>query len=210
MTMKNILTALWALLIALAANAYSISGVVIDEQNGEPLPSVCVTLVGDSAVILKDTSTNGNGWFAINEVSLPEVFVGLSYMGYESQKIAVEHNGSDIDLGQLKLTPKSTMLNEVVVTAAQVVEEADKYVIIPSLKEIERVAETLSLLSELKVKMPGLNVDEAQRGVSIDGGCSCTSDKWQRDIIDKTGDDKSVGHSAHRIPQHAGYKVCRP
>lgn len=168
--MKNILTALWALLIALAANAYSISGVVIDEQNGEPLPSVCVTLVGDSAVILKDTSTNGNGWFAINEVSLPEVFVGLSYMGYETQKIAVEHNGSDIDLGQLKLTPKSTMLNEVVVTAAQVVEEADKYVIIPSLKEIERAAETLSLLSELKVKMPGLNVDEAQRGVSIDGG----------------------------------------
>ncbi len=80
--------------------------VVIDEQNGEPLPSVCVTLVGDSAVILKDTSTNGNGWFAINEVSLPEVFVGLSYMGYETQKIAVEHNGSDIDLGQLKLTPK--------------------------------------------------------------------------------------------------------
>ena len=97
---------------------------------------VCVTLVGDSAVILKDTSTNGNGWFAINKVSLPEVFVGLSYMGYETQKIAVEHNGSDIDLGQLKLTPKSTMLNEVVVTAAQVVEEADKYVIIPSLKEI--------------------------------------------------------------------------
>lgn len=40
--MKNILTALWALSIALAANAYSISGVVIDEQTGEALPSVCV------------------------------------------------------------------------------------------------------------------------------------------------------------------------
>ncbi len=68
------------------------------------------------------------------------------------------------------MSPKTTELGEVVVTAQQVVEKADKYVIIPSVSELERASETLNLLSEMKVKMPGLQVNEPLKRVSVDGG----------------------------------------
>lgn len=82
----------------------------------------------------------------------------------------VNIDGGDLDLGEIKLSPKITTLGEVVVAADKVVEKADKYVLIPSLAELNRASETLSLLSEMKVKMPGLQVNEALKRVSVDGG----------------------------------------
>lgn len=38
-------------------------------------------------------------------------------------------NEGDFDLGEIKLSPKSTLLGEVVVSADKVIEKADKYVL---------------------------------------------------------------------------------
>lgn len=157
-------------LIAFVVQANSISGVVIDEHTKEALPGVYVTLINDSAKVLLNTTTNGNGWFSLNDVKVNEAFVGLNYMGYESQKITVNTNDGNLDLGEIKLSPKSTMLGEVVVSADKVIEKADKYVLIPTLAELNRASGTLNLLSEMKVKMPGLQVNEALKRVLVDGG----------------------------------------
>lgn len=154
--------------MAILGKAHSVSGVVIDEQTKEPLPGVYVTLINDSAKVLMSSTTNGNGWFSLKDVNVAEAFVGLGYMGYETQKIMVNIDGGD--LGEIKLSPKSTMLGEVVVSADNVIEKADKYVLIPTLAELNRASETLNLLSEMKVKMPGLQVNEALKRVSVDGG----------------------------------------
>lgn len=169
MILRYISTICFAL-IAFVVQAKSISGVVIDEHTKEALPGVNVTLVNDSAKVLLNTTTNGNGWFMLRDVKVNEAFVGLIYMGYESQKITVNINEGDLDLGEIKLSPKSTMLGEVVVSADKVIEKADKYVLIPTLAELNRASETLNLLSEMKVKMPGLQVNEALKRVSVDGG----------------------------------------
>lgn len=167
---KRLLIVIVSLIMPILGKANSISGVVIDEQTKEALPGVYVTLINDSTKVLMGTITNGNGWFLLKNVNAIEVFVGLSYMGYESQKITVNIENGDLDLGEIKLSPKSTTLGEVVVTADKVVEKADKYVLIPSLAELNRASETLNLLSEMKAKMPGLQVNEALKKVSVDGG----------------------------------------
>lgn len=141
--------------MAILGKAHSVSGVVIDEQTKEPLPGVYVTLINDSAKVLMSSTTNGNGWFSLKDVNVAEAFVGLGYMGYETQKIMVNIDGGDLDLGEIKLSPKITTLGEVVVSADNVIEKADKYVLIPTLAELNRASETLNLLSEMKVKMPG-------------------------------------------------------
>ena len=169
--MKRLYIFLGCLTLIQSLNAVGISGVVIDEQSKEPLPGVKVSLIDSLSKVVMQTSTNGNGWFSLNDVKSPETFIGLSYMGYESQKIAIELiDDNDIDFGEIKLTPKSTELGEIVVMANPVVEKADKYVLIPSAKELNRASESLNLLSEMKVKMPGLQVNEALKRVSIDGG----------------------------------------
>lgn len=167
---KRISIVIVSLLMAILGKAHSVSGVVIDEQTKEPLLGVYVTLINDSAKVLMSSTTNGNGWFSLKDLNVTEAFVGLSYMGYESQKITVNINEGDLDLGEIKLSPKSTMLGEVVVSADNVIEKADKYVLIPTLAELNRASETLNLLSEMKVKMPGLQVNEALKRVSVDGG----------------------------------------
>ena len=57
-----------------------------------------------------------------------------------------------------------------VVSASRVIEKVDKYVLIPSVKELERASASLNLLSEMKVKMPGLQVNEGLKQVLVDGG----------------------------------------
>lgn len=142
---KRISIVIVSLLMAILGKAHSVSGVVIDEHTKEALPGVNVTLVNDSAKVLLNTTTNGNGWFMLRDVKVNEAFVGLIYMGYESQKITVNINEGDLDLGEIKLSPKSTMLGEVVVSADKVIEKADKYVLIPTLAELNRASETLNL-----------------------------------------------------------------
>ena len=123
------ITAICFALITFVGQAKSVSGVVIDEHTKEALPGVYVTLVNDSAKVLLNTTTNGNGWFMLKNVKVNEAFVGIIYMGYESQKITVNINEGDFDLGEIKLSPKSTLLGEVVVSADKVIEKADKYVL---------------------------------------------------------------------------------
>lgn len=83
---KRISIVIVSLLMAILGKAHSVSGVVIDEQTKEPLLGVYVTLINDSAKVLMSSTTNGNGWFSLKDLNVTEAFVGLSYMGYESQK----------------------------------------------------------------------------------------------------------------------------
>ncbi|PTL26541.1 hypothetical protein C3V39_05450 [Prevotella sp. oral taxon 820] len=54
------------------------------------------------------------------------------------------------------------------VIGKRVIRKADKYIIIPSTEEISRASESMSLLNELKLKMPGLRINEALQSITID------------------------------------------
>lgn len=157
------------LLATLTTFARTVSGVIIDEADKEPLAGVFVAIVnGDT--IQAHAQTNGNGWFILKDIHQTDITLSLKYTGYESQNISIELSAEDTDMGEIKLTPKVTQLDEITVTGSRVIEKADKYIILPSSTELSRATESLNLLSELKVKMPGLQVNEALKRVTIDGG----------------------------------------
>lgn len=135
------------------------------------MTAVAVALTNGSTVVYGQTQTNGNGWFSLKKENAGGASVSIHYIGYESQMISITPDGNDeLDLGEIKLTPKNQELEEVTVTGARVIEKADKYIVIPSIQELTRATESLNLLSEIKVKMPGLTINEALQTVSIDGG----------------------------------------
>ena len=80
------ITAICFALIAFVGQAKSVSGVVIDEHTKEALPGVYVTLVNDSAKVLLNTTTNGNGWFMLKDIKVNEAFVGIAIWDMNRKK----------------------------------------------------------------------------------------------------------------------------
>ena len=89
--------------------AHILSGLVVDASTLEPLPSATIRIVGTS----KGTVTNSSGQFRI---SLPEgtVHIAASYLGYQSDTIAVELNGNQFR--RIQLQPNAIQLAGVTVT----------------------------------------------------------------------------------------------
>jgi hypothetical protein len=168
--MKQILIIYLCILLSpLQVRAYNIQGKVIEQTQKQTLIGASVIVKKDSISILKTTQTNENGYFFINDISEPNISVEISYFGYKSITNHFYGCSSDIDMGTISLLPETQNLEEVTVVGKRVIQNADKYIIIPSAEEINRASESISLLNELKLKMPGLRVNEALQTITIDG-----------------------------------------
>lgn len=114
MIKKFVLIALTICFVSFVAMAdRTIIGQVIDAENGEPL--IGATVQGDG--VTQGTATDADGNFALT-LSDNVRFVNVSYVGYESQKVAVS-NGMIVRLKANDMT-----LNEVVVTGYGTVKRA--------------------------------------------------------------------------------------
>ena len=120
--MKKLFLLMFLSLSAVIASAQGLSGVIIDEQTKEALAGVNVSLLGDSTQVVMQTSTNGNGWFSFGGVKDTYACIELTYTGYESQRISLDYIDGDYYMGEIKLSPRSKELEEVVVSASRVIE----------------------------------------------------------------------------------------
>lgn len=75
----------WALFFALPAHAQTISGRVLDERTGEPLPFVNIVYNANQ----EGTVTNIDGYFTIP--SAKAEYLRVSYMGYRTQYLDKQH-----------------------------------------------------------------------------------------------------------------------
>ncbi len=112
--MKRVVLLLaWALTFMPAFGQFTLSGSVIDESNN-PLPGASLLLVnsGHGTVALKD------GSFLMDQVPEGEFTLSVSFVGYESftKEITIS---KDLNLGEIGLTRKVLMGEEVVVSATR-------------------------------------------------------------------------------------------
>ena len=163
MAKKSFLTALLIVMAVLGAGAQNLNGRLADE-NGEPVAFANMTLkqaVNDSIVAGLTSDENGN--FSV-DVKDGRYILTASAIGYE--RLTVRCGATA--LGTL-LMPKTTeQLDEVVVEASRVTEEAGRFVVLPDPKEAEVSGRGLTLLD--MQQLPGLEVDVAMQNITIDGG----------------------------------------
>lgn len=96
----------------------ALSGKVIDQGSGEPIPFATV-VVGDPATDtnIDGTTTDLDGLFELT-VSAKAIYVEISFIGYETIRINDIVTSSDqIDLGDIYLNTDALLLEEVVVRA---------------------------------------------------------------------------------------------
>jgi TonB-dependent SusC/RagA subfamily outer membrane receptor len=129
--------------------AAQITGTVTDETN-LPLPGVSVRIKGSD----KGTATNTNGKYTI---SAEEGAVLLfNFIGYEQTEVIVG-NSSTINV---KMKPKSNMLNEVVAIGYQTIRKSDVTGAIASVKASDLNLSAPSLGQALAGKVAGVQVSQ--------------------------------------------------
>jgi hypothetical protein len=104
--------------VGLVAQAFEVSGTVKDREGDlVPFANVVLLQVSDSSLV-KGTSADENGRFAIPGIPPELYFIQARYFGYMSNPVPLDI-GKDIQIGALFMEEDREWLDEVVVTAKQ-------------------------------------------------------------------------------------------
>ncbi len=96
-------------------NTTTIKGAITDATTKEPLGGASVTMKGK----LIGTTADNKGEFTLNVSQQPPFIVVVSVVGFQKQEIEVTNSNQNL---QINLTPKSELMDEMVITASRVEE----------------------------------------------------------------------------------------
>ena len=157
----NKLLLVLVVMITLSNTAFAqkiVSGQVLDNDSGQPVPEVSVLVKGT----VNGATTDFDGNFAIKDVDANSILV-FSYMGFITQEITVE-NQSVINV---TLFADENKLDEVVVTALNI--ERDKASLGYSVAQVDaievNVVKDNNVMNSLTGKVSGLQITQANTGV---------------------------------------------
>ena len=159
------------------AQKLTIKGQLLDSASS-PLPSATVIILQskDSSLVNFGTS-DSKGFFEIRNVVRGEYFFKVSFLGFAPymKRIIPGEGMTEVNLGQIRLLNKSTMLNEVVI-------REDKPPVVVKRDTIEFNASSFktkvnATAEDLIKKMPGLEVDN-------DGTIRAQGEQVQRVMVD--------------------------
>lgn len=169
--MKRLNILIVLLLTIASANAYVIKGRVIDEIDKSSIQGAVVgitTIVSDST--LNQVTTDPEGKFVFKNIHYNgNVAIKISYVGCNPITIELKGNTKSLDLGDILMSHKTESLDEVVVVASETIEKNDRILIFPTAEERKNSSDIINLLGNMRVKLPGIDVDELTRRISIDG-----------------------------------------
>lgn len=137
----------------------SVSGKVIDSENGEPLISSSVMIMKqDTTTMVTGGITGTNGSFNIKNVKSGKYIVKISYVGYHNfyKGIEVKDSMRTANVGTILLTPNSVMLETAVIKGQTTQVEVKEDTLIFNAAAF-KVPEG-SVLEELIRKIPGAEV----------------------------------------------------
>ncbi len=176
--MKYLLAVILALISQLAlAQKFSIKGQLLDSASA-PLPSATVLILqarDSSLVSFSTTDVKGN--FEIKSIARGDYFLKISFIGFATyvRRIAPPVGAADVDLGAIRMSTKTSMLNEVTV-------EADKPPVTVKKDTIEFNATSFKVkvngtAEDLIKKLPGMEVDN-------DGTIRAQGEQVKRVMVD--------------------------
>ncbi len=139
-----ILCAILGLLSATAADLITLSGIVRDALTDEPIPGVIVKAKSTF------TSTDKEGHFTLTPKATADS-VSFRFIGYDILTLPI-----DTDFSVVKLSPKVTRLNDVIVEAPDIYARGDTLVF-----NVERYANAKdNAIIDVIKRLPGIKVED--------------------------------------------------
>lgn len=134
---------------------YAVKGIVTDE-NGQPLPGAAVKVTGTTF----GAGTNTGGAFILRFEDRKERTLKVSFVGYDPQEVKAVPGSDNAAPIEVRLTPASNPLNEVVITGSlteKPLKEVPVLTRVISQKEIQAL-NPMSIETLLQYELPGLQI----------------------------------------------------
>lgn len=167
--MKKIVLSLLLAVVCCYAQAQTVKGVILDEQNNpQPFATVLLKNAADS-VLSKGEISNEKGEFNFENVKNGNYFVEVQIVGLEKKyipAISLTEENPNIELGTIVMKPGSKDLKEINVVADKpfIEQQVDKTVV-----NIENsIIQNGSSVMEVLEKLPGIMADQNGR-ISLKG-----------------------------------------
>lgn len=164
-----ILISFLATAVSLSAQPIKITGKIIDAVESTPIEFGIITLQTQDSTIVKGVNSNDDGKFIITGANINQKYLlSISYLGYQTQTLALSPAQQDIALGDIALQPSSILLNDVTVTAAPIIHKIDRDVILPNAMQVKSATSGISLLQNLM--LPRIIIDHVNNAIKTSNG----------------------------------------
>ncbi len=115
-------------------------------------------------------STDTKGRFQLEKIETGSYRLIISAIGYTDNITDLNGLSKSVDLGKLTLNEAAEQLDEVTVTAANIVNRADRKIVFPNKQQLAASTNGVNLLQALM--LPRIQVNPMTRDISVSGGGS--------------------------------------
>ncbi|BEG99678.1 hypothetical protein BSYN_19430 [Bacteroides sedimenti] len=134
----------------------------------EPIEFANVILKKSDSSFVTGGMTDIKGKFSMENLKSGVYSLQISSLGFKTKNLPIADFTKDIDLGNIKIDSAAVALNEVVVSAANVINKNDRKIILPSSAQMKASSNGFNLLQQLQLKR--IQVDVVRNTISASGG----------------------------------------
>ena len=167
---KRFLILLWVAVMTVGVHAnvkVKITGTVTDE-NKEALIGATVRLTSGDSLTVSLGTTDAKGRFAMKDIADGDYTLTISFIGYDDNIVKLAGAGGDIDLGQISMTPASSSLQEVTVTASSTTQRFDRQIVVPTQLQVKAANNGFALIRNMQLS--GIIVNTVDNSVKTATG----------------------------------------
>ncbi|MDR2627442.1 MAG: TonB-dependent receptor [Dysgonamonadaceae bacterium] len=157
-----------SLISGLSAQKIELKGLIREAGSNETLAFVNVVLQTPDSVFVAGTTSDDKGKFVLSNVAPGDYQLALSYIGYQTQYIALEGLNASLTIPDIRMEEESVGLNAITVTGSAVTSRIDRKLIFPTERQVSASSNGVDLLQQLM--LPRLQVDPLTRAVGVIGG----------------------------------------
>lgn len=148
------------------AQNLSIKGRVTDASQ-EAIIAANISLWATDSTLVTGTTSDAQGKFTLGKIKQGNYRLTISFIGYRSEILLLNLNKS-LHLDDVQLKEDAVGLDEVTVSASNVLQRVDRQIILPSESQLKRSFGAYDLLDNLGIAR--LQVDKFTNSMSISGG----------------------------------------
>lgn len=146
-----------------------ISGTIVNTKKS-PVEYANVQLLDKDSVFITGTVSSPDGKVELRATANRDYRLSFSAIGYESKTMYLRGINVPTNLGNIILEESTVALDEVTVTANQIVRQIDRQIVFPNALQSKSATNALEVLRNMS--LPQLEVDVHQRSVKLVGNGS--------------------------------------
>ncbi|MCD8183865.1 MAG: carboxypeptidase-like regulatory domain-containing protein [Bacteroides sp.] len=167
--MKKLCIILGALSMCISvAAANKITGKVTDGNKNQGVEYANVSLLTNDSTFITGAATDNNGNFQLKEVKDGDYILCIACIGYENSYLSIRNLKTNLQLGELPLSPSDVLLEGVTITASPVIKKTDRQIILPTEMQTKAASNGLTLLRNMQLAR--IIVNPIDNSITVSGG----------------------------------------